>query len=65
LAKLINRVGEIHFQEAAAIKHAFIVVLDSKNAEPFLRTIPITADALEASGAVVEGMGQDSDFGFG
>jgi hypothetical protein len=65
LAKLVNGVGEIYFQEAAAIKHAFIVVLDSKNAKPFLLAIPVTADALEASGAVVEGVGQDSDFGFG
>jgi len=43
--------------------HSLIVVLDSKKAEPFLLAIPVTADALEASGAVVEGMGQDSDFG--
>jgi hypothetical protein len=45
--------------------HSSIVVLDSKNAKPFLFAIPVTADALEASGAIVEGMSQDSDFGFG
>jgi hypothetical protein len=64
LAKLVNRVGEIDFQEATAVKYAFIVVLDSKNAKSFLLAIPVATDALEASCAVVEGMGQDADFGF-
>jgi uncharacterized protein (DUF1015 family) len=65
LAKLINGVREIYFQDATAVKHAFIVVLDSENAKSILLAIPVTADTFEASGAVVEGMGQDSDFGFG
>jgi len=64
LAKLINGVGEIYFQEAAAFEHALVVVLDSKEAKSFLLAVPVTADALEASGAIVQGMGQDSDFGF-
>jgi hypothetical protein len=41
------------------------MVVDPKKAESIPLTIPVTADALEASGAVVEGMGQDSNFGFG
>jgi hypothetical protein len=41
------------------------VVLDSKKAKSLLPAIPVTTDALEASGAIVKGMGQDSDFGFG
>jgi hypothetical protein len=65
LAKLINGVGDIYFQDEATLMYSLIVVLDSKNAKPFLLAIPVTADALEASGAVVESMGQDSDFGFG
>jgi len=65
LAKLVNGVGEIDFQEATAVKHAFIVVLDSKNAKSFLLAIPVTSDALETGGAIVESMGQDADFGFG
>jgi hypothetical protein len=65
LAELVNRVGEVYFQDTTAIKHSLIVVLDSKQAKSLLLAIPVTADALEASGAVVEGVGQDSDFGFG
>jgi hypothetical protein len=65
LTELINGVGKVHFQDTTATKHSLIVILDSEKAEPFLFAIPVTADALEASGAVVEGMGQNSDFGFG
>jgi len=65
LAELINRVGKLYFQDATAVKDSLIVVLDSKKAESLLLAIPVTADALEASGAVVECVGQDSDFGFG
>jgi hypothetical protein len=65
LAELVNGVGKLYFQDATAIKHSLVVVLDSKKAKSLLLAIPVTADALEAGGAVVEGMGQDSDFGFG
>ena len=64
LAKLINGVGKAYFQDATAFKHALVVVSDSEKAKPFLFAIPVTANALEASGAVVEGVSQNSDFRF-
>jgi hypothetical protein len=65
LAKLINGVGEFYLQEAATVKHSLVVILDPEKAESLLLAVPVTTDALKASGAVVEGMGEDSDFGFG
>jgi hypothetical protein len=41
------------------------MVVDPKKAESIPLTIPVTADALDARGAVVKSMGQYSDFGFG
>ena len=64
-AELISRVGKIYLQDAAAPKHSPIVVLDSEKAESLVLVIPVTADAFKARGAVVEGMGQDSDPSFG
>jgi hypothetical protein len=65
LAKLINGVGKLHFQDAATTTHARIVVLDSEKAESSLLAVPIAANTLDAACAIMEGMGQHSDFGFG
>jgi len=65
LAEFVNRVEKFYFQEAAAVKHSLIVILDSEKTESFLLAVPVATDALKASGAVVECMGQDSDLGFG
>jgi hypothetical protein len=56
---------QVHFQDTTALGHPLVVVLDSEKAESSPPIIPVPSDALDASGAIVEGMGQNSDFGFG
>jgi hypothetical protein len=40
------------------------MILNSEEAKSLMLTIPVSPDALEASGAIMESMSQDSNFGF-
>jgi len=63
-AEFINGIGKVDPQNAAATKHAFMVIPESKDAKSLFLAIPITADAFKAPSTIVESMRQNPDFGF-
>jgi hypothetical protein len=48
----------------AALLQSLIVLSKTEEVNLFLLTVPVPPDALKESGAVVEGMGHNPDFGF-
>jgi hypothetical protein len=53
MAKLINGIGKVDPQNAAATKHSFIVVPEPKDAKSLFLAIPISADAFKTPGTIV------------
>jgi hypothetical protein len=46
------------------MEKTFIVFLQLKDQELLLFLVPVSSDAFKASGAIVEPVGHDADFGF-
>ena len=62
-AEVVDGVGDLHHKHPAAEEEALVVFAEAEDVHRFLIGVPVAADAFEDGGAVVEGVGQDTDAG--
>jgi hypothetical protein len=64
LADLIERVGKVYIQDAAASFQTLVVLFEAEDVSLLLFGVPVTTDAFEDSGAIVDAVGHYPYLGF-
>ena len=63
--ELVYGVGQCHIKDPGALVQPLKVLFDTEEVDLPIFLIPVAANAFEDGGAVVEGVGHDSDLGLG
>jgi hypothetical protein len=56
--------GQFHLEESAALLEPLIMLFQAEDIYLFFLFVPITPDALEDAGAVMESMGHNTNLSF-